>query len=153
MMSKTIVFPTDFSTLGHEALEYATQLAREQGSRLLIVHVQEPAIAYGAGDYYYGLPEPDTEAVKQMLAKVKPTDPAVAYEHRLLMGEPAESIVELAQREHADLIILGSHGRTGLARLLLGSVTEAIMRRAACPVMVIKSRAQVNRPKSVESAS
>ncbi len=150
-MSKTIIFPTDFSTLGDDALHYATQLAREEGSRLLIAHVQEPAIAYGAGDYYYGLPEPDIDTLKQMLAKVKPTDPAVAYEHRLLMGEPADSIVELAQKEHADLIVLGSHGRTGLARLLLGSVTESIMRRASCPVLVMKGRPRVASQKPMGS--
>jgi nucleotide-binding universal stress UspA family protein len=138
MKAKTIIFPTDFSHSGDAALDYATSLARDSGAKLLLVHVEEPPLAYGGGEMYYGIPEPNTEALLKMLHAVKPKDPAVPYEHRLLAGDPASAIVELAEQENADLIVLGTHGRTGLARLLMGSVAEAIVRRAPCPVFTYK---------------
>jgi nucleotide-binding universal stress UspA family protein len=138
MKAKTIIYPTDFSHSSDAALDYATSLARDSGAKLLLVHVEEPPLAYGGGEMYSGIPEPNTEALLKMLHAVKPKDPAVPYEHRLLAGDPASAIVELAEQENADLIVLGTHGRTGLARLLMGSVAEAIVRRAPCPVFTYR---------------
>jgi nucleotide-binding universal stress UspA family protein len=59
----------------------------------------------------------------------------------MLTGDPANAIVKLADEEHVDMIVLGTHGRTGLARLLMGSVAEAIVRRANCPVLTYKHHA------------
>ncbi|MEQ8787043.1 MAG: universal stress protein [Pirellulaceae bacterium] len=137
----TIIFPTDFSHTGDAALAFATALARDSGAKLLIVHVEEPPVAYGGGEMYYGIPEPATEDLRKMLHEVTPTDPQVPYEHRLITGEPAAAIARLAESEHADLIVLGTHGRTGLTRLLMGSVAEAIVRRASCPVLTYKQPA------------
>lgn len=138
MNAKTIVFPTDFSTLSDAALRHATTLAKESGGRLIIVHVEEPPAAYGAGEMYYGIPDPDTDALKKMLDEVKPTDASVPYEHKMVIGEPASEIVRLADESNADLIVMGTHGRTGLGRLLMGSVAEAVVRRAQCPVFTFK---------------
>lgn len=138
MQAKKILFPTDFSTASDAALTHATTLARESGATLLIVHVEEPPMAYGGGELYYGIPEPDTEALRGMLAAVKPTDPQVPCEHRLLIGDPATEIVQLADAEKVDMIVLGTHGRSGLSRLLMGSVAELIVRRANCPVLTFK---------------
>lgn len=107
----------------------------------MIVHVEEPPVAYAGGEMYYGIPEPATEDLHRMLERVVPTDPNVPYEHRLLTGEPASAIVELAEQEQADLIVMGTHGRTGLTRLLMGSVAEAVVRRAPCPVLTFKQQA------------
>ena len=65
-----------------------------------------------------------------MLEQVKPTDPTVPYVHRLVMGNPADEIVRLAEEENADLIVMATHGRTGIGRVLMGSVAEAVVRRA-----------------------
>jgi universal stress protein A len=138
MKAKLILFPTDFSHTGDAALDFATSLARDTGAKLLIVHVEEPPLAYGGGEMYYGIPEPNTDALLKMLHAVKPTDPSVPFEHRLLAGDPAGAIVDLASQENADMIVLGTHGRTGLSRLLMGSVAEAIVRRAECPVVTYK---------------
>jgi nucleotide-binding universal stress UspA family protein len=73
-----------------------------------------------------------------MLHAVVPTDPAVPCDHRLLRGDPAERIVEVADEEHCDLIVMGTHGRTGFRRLLMGSVAEAVVRRANFPVITYK---------------
>jgi nucleotide-binding universal stress UspA family protein len=73
-----------------------------------------------------------------MLADVKPRDPRVVCEHHLLAGDPAEAIIRTAEQEGVDIIVIGTHGRTGLTRLLMGSVAEAIVRRATCPVLTVK---------------
>jgi nucleotide-binding universal stress UspA family protein len=117
----------------------ATSLARDRGASLLIVHVEEPPMAYGGGEFYYGPSEPGREELKRLLADVVPADAAVPSEHRLLVGPPAETIVEVAEREGAELIVMGTHGRTGLARLLMGSVAEEVVRKAKCPVLTVKS--------------
>ena len=142
MPANTIVFPTDFSTASDAALVHAAALARQSGSRLLIVHVEEPPLAYGGGELYYGLPEPNSERILKMLEDVKPSDPSVPYTHRLTMGDPAGEVVRIAEDEGAEMIIIGTHGRTGMTRLLMGSVAEAIVRRAPCPVLVYREVAE-----------
>lgn len=73
-----------------------------------------------------------------MLHAVLPTDPNVPFEHRMLKGDPAEEIVRFADEAHCELIVMGTHGRTGFKRLLMGSVAEAVVRRAKCPVLTYK---------------
>lgn len=138
MNQRKILFPTDFSHTGDAALEHASSLARERGATLLIIHVEEPPAAYGGGEMYYGLPDPATEDLQRMLSEVRPVDPRIPHEHRLLTGDPAATIVRAAEEEDAELIVMGTHGRTGLMRLLMGSVAEAVVRRAPCPVLTVK---------------
>ncbi len=137
-MSGKVIFPTDFSTASDVALSYATDMAKARGATLLIVHVEEPPFAYGGGELYYGVPGPDEHMLERMLAQLRPSDPAVPCERRMLVGEPAHAIIKLARDENADLIVMGSHGRTGVGRVLLGSIAELIVRRANCPVLVVK---------------
>jgi nucleotide-binding universal stress UspA family protein len=132
------LFPTDFSHLSDAALDHATTLARETGATLLVLHVEEPPLAYGGGELYYGVPEPNTEALKKMLEKIKPADPKVPFVHRMVTGDPATEIVRVANEESADLIVMSTHGRSGLTRVLMGSVAELVVRRAACPVLTFK---------------
>lgn len=141
MAQQTILFPTDFSHASDAALEHAAALAKQSGARLLIVHVEEPPLAYGGGELYYGLPEPDSERILKMLEDVRPADATVPYAHRLAMGDPAAEIVRIAGEEAAQMIVLGTHGRTGMTRLLMGSVAESIVRRAPCPVLVYRETA------------
>jgi nucleotide-binding universal stress UspA family protein len=141
MNAHNILFPTDFSTLGQTALEMATSLARDRGAKLLIVHVEEPPMAYGGGEFYNGLDEPNREELQRMLSKVVPTDLSVGYEHRLMIGTPAGAIVHMAEKEGVDMIVMPTHGRTGLLRLLMGSVAEEVVRKAKCPVLTVKAAA------------
>jgi universal stress protein A len=138
MSQRKILFPTDFSHTGDAALELATSLARERGAELLIVHVEEPPAAYGAGEMYYGMPDPVTDDLRKMLDQVTPTDPQIPCERRLITGDPATAIARLATDEGVELIVMGTHGRTGLMRLLMGSVAEAVVRRAPCPVLTLR---------------
>ena len=141
MNTPKILFPTDFSTAGQAALAMATRLAKGSGAKLLIVHVEEPPMAYGGGELYYGIEEPDQEQLKRMLSEVVPTDPAVSCEHRLVIGSPATAIVHLAEQEGVEMIVMPTHGRTGLLRMLMGSVAEEVVRKAKCPVLTVKAAA------------
>jgi nucleotide-binding universal stress UspA family protein len=138
MPTTTILFPTDFSTASDAALAHAEALARQSNARLLIVHVEEPPMAYGGGELYYGLPEPNSERILKMLEDVKPSDPSVPFAHRLTIGDPAGEIVRIAGEEKAEMVVMGTHGRTGMTRLLMGSVAEGVVRRAPCPVLVYR---------------
>jgi len=141
MSAKKILFPTDFSHLSDAALQHASTLARENGATLLIVHIEEPPIAYAGGEMYYGIPDPNQQEMQRMLSEVKPTDPGVPYEYRMVTGDPAGEIVKLAEQEHVDMIVMGTHGRTGFSRMLMGSVAEQVVRRAPCPVFTFKAPA------------
>ena len=139
MNIKRILFPTDFSDNSEAARQTAASLARASGADLLVVHVQEPpphVADRGFSGYAEQLNEEDA---RQQLHETATADPRVSCEERLLAGEPADTIVRCADDEQADLIVIGSHGRTGLARLLLGSVAEAVVRRARCPVLTVKT--------------
>jgi universal stress protein A len=138
MAQKTILFATDFSHASDAALANAEALATSTGAKLLIVHVEEPPLAYGGGELYYGLPEPSSERILKMLEDVRPKNPAVAFTHRLTMGDPASEIVRIAGDEKAEMIVIGTHGRSGVSRLLMGSVAEAIVRKSPCPVLVYR---------------
>ena len=77
---KTILFPTDFSHTGDAAFEMAESLAKDRGAKLLIVHVEEPAPIYGEGELYYGALNPNSDQMREMLEKIVPNDPDLAYE-------------------------------------------------------------------------
>lgn len=142
MQFKKIIVPVDFSRAANAGVELAANVAKDSGARLLIVHVQEPPEAYNSGVMYYGIAEPTAEELMKMLTDIVPGNPSIAYEHRLIQGDPADAIVRLVREEEADLIVLSSSGRTGLTRVLMGSVAEVIVRKAPCPVLVCKQAAR-----------
>lgn len=137
MHAKKVIVPVDFSHTDDTTLEYAASLAKEKNGQLMVVHVQEVPRAYG-GEMYYGIPEPSVDELSDMLRDVKPSDTAIPVQYTLLSGDPAYAIVQFAKDEGADLIVISSHGRTGFLRALMGSVAEAIVRKAHCPVLVCK---------------
>jgi nucleotide-binding universal stress UspA family protein len=138
MKPYTILFPTDFSPQSQTALELATSLARERNATLLIVHAQEPPMPFGGGEFYYSQTEFEDKRALQLLKTIVPANPTVPFEHRLVQGDPADAILKLADEEQVDLIVMPTHGRTGLLRLLMGSVAEAVVRQADCPVLTVK---------------
>lgn len=142
MKAQKIIVPTDFSHCSDAAVEFATVLARQSGGTVIIVHIEEPMGNY-EGEMYYGPLNPNRAALQKMLNDVKPSDPNVACEHRLLASgpTPATTIVQCAVDEKADLIVMSTQGRTGFKRLLLGSVAEVVVRRAPCPVVIVKHQA------------
>ena len=150
MNIQRILFPTDFSEDSSAALGYASSLASDTGALLYIVHVDElldvgiPSIPPIEGGYFYEVPWDERREVQERLTKIVPTVANVVYEHRYLTGSPLTQILNFAEREHVDLIVMGSHGRTGFSRLIMGSVAEGVMRRATCPVLIVKQPAAVS---------
>lgn len=136
---KTILFPTDFSDRAEYGFHLACALARDYGARLLIAHVEMPPPAV-FGEMGALPPEPDLEdSLRAQLVGVRPLDENIPCEHFYMVGEPAEEIVRLASDEHVDLIVMGTHGRRGLGRLVMGSVAEQVVRMANCPVVTVKA--------------
>ena len=82
-----------------------------------------------------------TEVLAKKLATAIPSESGVPYEHRLLSGTPVDAILGIAESAHVDLFVLGTHGRRGIDRVLMGSVAEAVVRRAKCPVLAVKTNA------------
>jgi universal stress protein A len=139
MQCKRILFATDFSAASQTALQYATALARDSNATLLIVHVEDFPVSYPGGEMVFIHPESPNPVLQRMLDEVVPADGGVRYERHLLMGVAADEIVRFAGEKQVDLIVIGTHGRTGLSRVLVGSVAELVIRRAKCPVLSVKA--------------
>lgn len=138
-MSKIILFPTDYSQASNSALRHAVALARSQDTKLLVLHVRPSSPLPVVGGV---LPEDSsTEHDQRDLLKLLSSDgqQPVLYEMRTVDGEPAPEIVRMAQLESADLIVMANSGRSGLRRVLLGSVAEAVIRTAPCPVLTLRA--------------
>ncbi len=143
-----IIYPTDFSSAAEVVFDTAQRLARDSDSLLLIVHVVEPVAAATPGTVAppvtlggTDLSQSQREAIEQAreeLRKVVPADPAIRFEHRVTEGPASDGILDLAKQEQADVIVMGTHGRTGVKRLLMGSVAEKIVRHAQCPVLTMR---------------
>jgi len=147
-MTKKILFPTDFSPASEAAFTYACSLARDSGSTLLILHVDNTQFAYLGEGMYVPPPTASNPEVERLLREIVPKDKSVAYDHRLLVGDvvgsAAVEIMRMAAEEDVELIVMGTHGRGGLSRLLMGSVAEAVVRGAPCPVLTLKQPANVS---------
>jgi len=136
---KVVLHPTDFSAASEPALAVARLLAREFGARLKVLHVL-PFDIYPEARFANDLDPWDSEhsldAIRQRL-----DGPDLKYpiETQLSRGFEAKEIVAAAEELGSDLIVMGTHGRKGLSRLLLGSTAQSVLTRAACPVLVVKS--------------
>jgi nucleotide-binding universal stress UspA family protein len=139
----TILHPTDFSKQSEFAFQLACSLARDYGAELFVLHVvSPPVVVYGEGV----LPvEPESYQVelREKLHRLHAGEPEVRVLHRLVEGQPVDEILRLAKEIGCDLIVMGTHGRTGLGRVLMGSVAEKVVRTAPCPVVTVREPSPV----------
>jgi nucleotide-binding universal stress UspA family protein len=135
---QTILHPTDFSERSGYALQLACSLARDHGARLVIVHVMPVPLVQEKRLY--------REEMAGELNRLGAPDVRVQVEHRLEEGDAARQILRVAQEIGCDLIVLGTRGRTGLGRLLMGSVAEQVLRRASCPVLTVRAAFALSGP-------
>jgi universal stress protein A len=136
---KRILIPTDFSTTSEAALSYGIALARAFNAKLVLMNVPEhPGVAAEA-EYPIGIYETMQNAANQRLGEVLSREEVKELKPEYLMrpGDPAEEIVKCAGSHAIDLIVMGTHGREGVARVILGSVAETVVRRATCPVLTV----------------
>jgi universal stress protein A len=142
-----ILAPTDFSDYSKQALRDAFELAQIFGAKLSLLHVLEPSPYLGEftpptmGEELLGELERQASAE---LARVLPEAQQATIEvtRAVVMGSPSLKIVETAEAAHVDLIVMATHGRTGLSHLLIGSVAERVVRTAPCPVLTIRPPAE-----------
>jgi nucleotide-binding universal stress UspA family protein len=144
MRFERILCPFDFSEFSTRAYDYAQSLARHYEAKLLLQHVLAPMLpAYPsyvypdmANDLYQDLRAHAEQQVQQFV-KTR-TRNGFALETCVCEGQVTDSILAFAQSRQVDLIVMGTHGRHGFDRLLLGSVTEKILRKAHCPVLAVR---------------
>ena len=146
MNVRSILVPTDFSECARHALPAAASLARLTKARLLCLHVVEPLVpSVGFTPVAEPLPLADAsarleDAAARELPKIATCEECAGLEVEELIGhgEAAAEIVRVARERGVDLIVISSHGRDGLGRMLFGSTAESVVRRAHCPVLVVK---------------
>jgi nucleotide-binding universal stress UspA family protein len=141
---KRVLAPVDFSDCSERAIEYAQELCEKYNAELHLLHVLEVQVT-STPQFTMGLAVPDLQEESSKLAqeelKAYP-DKDWAAAHRVVRvtvpGSPFVEIVKYAREQQIDLMVLGTHGRTGLSHVFLGSVAENVIRQAPCPVLVVR---------------
>jgi nucleotide-binding universal stress UspA family protein len=142
MPSQHILVPMDFSESSNQALDYAITFASKLQARLTVLHVVE-VFPLGSADmttvpeaYIEDLKMEADRTMQSYLARI--TAAGLTGDIVVKHGPVFQEIMEVAKTQHVDLIIMGTHGRTGLSHLFLGSVAERLVRFAPCPVLVVR---------------
>lgn len=146
---KRILVTTDFSDAGDHAIAHAFRMAADHGAEVLLCHVVEMIVTPNPlyAQYYptdVVSPElrerAENDARQALLERVPKSGPLAAVPHTTVVihGTPASDIIRLAEERQVDLIVIATHGHTGLKHLLLGSVAERVLRHVHCPVLVVR---------------
>jgi nucleotide-binding universal stress UspA family protein len=147
MHIQTILVPSDFSTYSEKAFAWALEMAEKWSARIQLLHVVStpnyPPVVMGASFNPMEFEGSLTAAAEQQAQEFVSSHAkqTVSIETKVFVGNPFYDICETAKKNHADLIVMGSHGRTGLSHILLGSVAERVVRHAPCPVLVVGGKA------------
>lgn len=138
---KKILCPIDYSDCSMNALGYAVKMAIKDSARLYLMYV-ECVFDYGGLKFgYEGILDPDTVVkMKKKLMDSVPEDVReyISIETLIAIGIPADEIIKVARRKRIDAIVMGTHGRAGISHMVIGSVTEKVIRASPCPVLCIK---------------
>jgi universal stress protein A len=144
MEIKRILCPIDYSVFSEAANSYASLLAKATGAEIIYLH------SIDAGLPYVGFCDLDVSDDRpeelRTLQKVHPTSEEIECSYTLCHGEAGDAILDYAKNQNVDLIVMGTHGRTGVGRLLMGSVAETVVRRASCPVLALKQPSDTQQP-------
>jgi universal stress protein A len=140
---KKILCPIDYSECSAKALRYASGMALKDSARLYLMHVVDKRVFDYGGPAYEAMPAPDPDAVARLEGKLKESVPKevvgdIQIETLVTTGIPVEEILKAARDKEVDVIVMGTHGRTGLAHTVMGSVAENVVRYAPCPVLTVR---------------
>lgn len=145
--NKKILYATDFSKASEQALQKAVELAKQNRAELLVVHVIEPVPyvsgeEFGGGEVYAKLEEVSKREAQSSMAKLmqRLKKARVRAQSFLYRGSAHDQIVKAARSKKADMIVIGTHGRTGLSKLFMGSVAGKVVSSATCPVMTVRGK-------------
>lgn len=147
---KLILVPTDFSEPAAHALRYASALGERFAAHLLVIYADDfmPPVdftATTAGEFAISREEMIADARERLEVHVETNiSTSVPYDTRVVIGAPVNAILEQARECGADLLVMGTHGRSGMARLVIGSVTEAVVRLATIPVITVNAATREN---------
>jgi len=144
MKVRKILAPTDMSEFSFLGVRYALEMARELGAEIIVYYVIPVAEDLFSGYEKLGparnlLANEEAALDKFLVERFADDIKPINIRQKVEFGAPQTSIVDMAEREGADLIVMSTHGRTGLSHMLLGSVTEKVVARAPCPVLAIPS--------------
>lgn len=134
MNPQRILCPVDFSDCSQKALNRACELAEESGAKLYIVHVQKGAPSHPPGTTGYVA---ELDEHRRLLVEAKPCSEKVDYEQHSLRGNVIDEIRRFAILREVDVIVMGTHGRTGLAKAIMGNVAETISEDPPCEVITV----------------
>ncbi|MFN7891433.1 MAG: universal stress protein [Pirellula sp.] len=132
MNNDTILCPVDFSACSEVALEVAGRLAEPKKSKVILLNVAD------AKSEPTSLADAFTKNARSRLENRLLADEALTVEHLNLKGNPAEVILHIAKAKKADMIVMGTHGRSGWSKLMMGSVAQEVMKEAHCPVITVR---------------
>lgn len=136
---KTILHPTDFSEYSDMAFDLAAEFAERYDARLLLLHVDAPTMLSTGVDNLLMPSDFYRESLEKELDAYNRRQPSLHIEHLLIASESiADTILQVARKTDCDIIVMGSHGRTGMTRLFMGSVAEKVQRGADCPVAIVR---------------
>lgn len=137
---RSILVPTDFSAVGEHAVGYAYELAKTLEADIHLLHVCEPVVDVGVVSLELSSMDQVERHAREKLEQTRSIRSASGLSVTCLVevGHAATEIIRAAERLHADLVVMGTHGRRGLRRALLGSVAESVLRSAPCPVLVAR---------------
>jgi nucleotide-binding universal stress UspA family protein len=133
-----VLLATDLTEASEAATETALELARRLEASLLVVSVIDPRRGGGRGPRVDQIRERQELAAQHLAGRGR--DLGVPTEFLIWVGDPGEQIVSAAEAEHADLVVVGSHGRGAVSRFFIGSVSDYVVRHAHCPVLVVRPR-------------
>lgn len=133
-MLKKILAPTDFSELSAEGVRYACLLAKDVDAQVIVLNV---IVLDESNTTTKREMERHKQRLEEFVAKTVPHGADLKIREVVVAGQPYGAIVDCAEHEHVDLIVISSHGRSGLSRMLIGSVTDKLLRGATCPVLVV----------------
>jgi nucleotide-binding universal stress UspA family protein len=139
--TKRILYPTDFSPFSNQAYFQAVTLAEVHGASLTILYVLNPQSSTDDPR------SQDKNFWREQLEQIRPTNDKIPVDHVLLVGDPGTVISQYAAESGIDMIVMGTHGRTGKERQLMGSVAEQTLRNAPCSVLVVKMRRGLSAPR------
>jgi len=137
MKMNTILCPVDYSLSSEQAIELASRLAAPGHTKIIVLTVTDPSKEDSEGS---SMADAFTKNARSKILDQILADQGIMVEHLNLRGDPSETIVSIASTKHVDAIVMGTHGRTGWAKVFMGSVAQEVMKKAHCHVITVRPK-------------